>query len=177
MRCNGVSTLRYGGMDAAQGPSADLAPNPRAPPCSYTHRIGRTGRAGRKGTAVTFLTGGDSEVGACWKWRRWRLLWRMWWARLCMRECGNVGGGPRRLWLCSRAHFLCPPSPPPHTHTTTTTTTTDTHTHTHRTRMPPPAQVFYDLKKFLEESKAQARGLSGGASWGGGTCLSVRVCV
>lgn len=25
-------------------------------------RIGRTGRAGRKGTAITFLTGGDSEV-------------------------------------------------------------------------------------------------------------------
>ncbi|WIA22903.1 hypothetical protein OEZ86_009840 [Tetradesmus obliquus] len=29
---------------------------------AYTHRIGRTGRAGRKGTAITFLTGGDSEV-------------------------------------------------------------------------------------------------------------------
>lgn len=29
---------------------------------NYTHRIGRTGRAGRKGIAVTFLTGGDSEV-------------------------------------------------------------------------------------------------------------------
>lgn len=29
---------------------------------AYTHRIGRTGRAGRKGTAVTFLTGGDTEV-------------------------------------------------------------------------------------------------------------------
>jgi ATP-dependent RNA helicase DDX23/PRP28 len=28
----------------------------------YTHRIGRTGRAGKKGTAVTFLTAGDSEV-------------------------------------------------------------------------------------------------------------------
>ncbi|KAI8474201.1 MAG: pre-mRNA-splicing ATP-dependent RNA helicase [Monoraphidium minutum] len=28
----------------------------------YTHRIGRTGRAGKKGTAITFLTGGDSEV-------------------------------------------------------------------------------------------------------------------
>lgn len=28
----------------------------------YTHRIGRTGRAGRKGTAVTFLTLGDTEV-------------------------------------------------------------------------------------------------------------------
>ncbi len=29
---------------------------------AYTHRIGRTGRAGRKGTAITLLTGGDSEV-------------------------------------------------------------------------------------------------------------------
>lgn len=29
---------------------------------AYTHRIGRTGRAGKKGTAITFLTGGDSEV-------------------------------------------------------------------------------------------------------------------
>lgn len=29
---------------------------------AYTHRIGRTGRAGKKGTAITFLTAGDSEV-------------------------------------------------------------------------------------------------------------------
>eukprot|EP00887_Chlorella_sp_A99_P003990 scaffold11.g3990.t1 len=29
---------------------------------AYTHRIGRTGRAGRKGTALTMLTGSDSEV-------------------------------------------------------------------------------------------------------------------
>ena len=29
---------------------------------NYTHRIGRTGRAGKKGTAVTFLTMGDTEV-------------------------------------------------------------------------------------------------------------------
>ncbi|KAK9864816.1 hypothetical protein WJX84_003059 [Apatococcus fuscideae] len=28
----------------------------------YTHRIGRTGRAGKKGTAITFLTVGDSEL-------------------------------------------------------------------------------------------------------------------
>lgn len=30
--------------------------------CAISHRIGRTGRAGRKGNAITFLTGGDSEV-------------------------------------------------------------------------------------------------------------------
>eukprot|EP00878_Enallax_costatus_P042298 GHUV01049541.1.p1 GENE.GHUV01049541.1~~GHUV01049541.1.p1 ORF type:complete len:111 (-),score=13.37 GHUV01049541.1:68-400(-) len=30
--------------------------------CAPVHRIGRTGRAGRKGTAITFLTGSDSEV-------------------------------------------------------------------------------------------------------------------
>lgn len=30
---------------------------------AYTHRIGRTGRAGKKGTAITFLTMADTEVG------------------------------------------------------------------------------------------------------------------
>eukprot|EP00877_Chromochloris_zofingiensis_P003983 jgi/Chrzof1/13586/Cz08g03090.t1 len=29
---------------------------------AYTHRIGRTGRAGKKGSAITFITGHDSEV-------------------------------------------------------------------------------------------------------------------
>ncbi|KAE8268119.1 hypothetical protein A4X09_0g4233 [Tilletia walkeri] len=29
---------------------------------AYVHRIGRTGRAGKRGTAVTFLDGGDEEV-------------------------------------------------------------------------------------------------------------------
>ena len=28
----------------------------------YVHRIGRTGRAGKKGTAITFLTGEDTDV-------------------------------------------------------------------------------------------------------------------
>jgi superfamily II DNA/RNA helicase len=32
------------------------------PPSPSPPRIGRTGRAGKKGTAITFLTPGDSEV-------------------------------------------------------------------------------------------------------------------
>lgn len=43
---------------------APQPPDP-PPPTPTPHpfpRIGRTGRAGKKGTAITFLTGGDSEV-------------------------------------------------------------------------------------------------------------------
>ncbi|CAD6935811.1 unnamed protein product [Tilletia controversa] len=29
---------------------------------AYVHRIGRTGRAGKRGTAITFVDGGDEEV-------------------------------------------------------------------------------------------------------------------
>jgi ATP-dependent RNA helicase DDX23/PRP28 len=40
-----------------------LRPLCTLPPNAPTaRRIGRTGRAGRKGTAITFLTGHDSEV-------------------------------------------------------------------------------------------------------------------
>lgn len=43
-------------------PSHALTLLPPPQPLAPHHRIGRTGRAGRKGTAITFLTGHDSEV-------------------------------------------------------------------------------------------------------------------
>jgi hypothetical protein len=102
---------------------------PTHPPPIPARSIGRTGRAGKKGTAITFLTGALARLFSMLLW-----VFSSGVFSVCFGWC--LGG------LCCRCSYAGQRP-------------TQQNTTSHPNTKGGDTEVYYDLKRLLEESKAQ----------------------